>query len=137
MDLIQKMEIRLPAKHRRNQEAYPGVFLKFLKEKPPNLFELILKTNFWHSGNTVVGDRVKSRTGKEYRAMLHTSAWITCRQSLLKKAIWVVESGGVYLTTSQMTIILRLMPKLVLRKILKFLWKCLGHLSMMVRRMQA
>jgi hypothetical protein len=96
VDLIRKMEIRLPTKHRRNPETYPGVFLNFLKEKPPNLFELILKTSFWHSGNTVVGDRVKIRTGKEYRAMLNTSAWITCRHSLLKKAVWLVESGGVY-----------------------------------------
>jgi hypothetical protein len=35
-----------------------------------------------------------SRISEEYRALLNTSAWITCRHPQLKKAIWLVESGG-------------------------------------------
>jgi hypothetical protein len=96
MGYIRKVTVGLPMKHKRSKPtAYLGGFLEFLKDKLPNLSELPITTQFDRFEKAFVADGIETRTGEEYRAMLHTSAWITCRHPQLKKAIWLVESGGI------------------------------------------
>jgi hypothetical protein len=95
MALIQKITLGLPMKHKRDPAFHLGGFCEFLKEKLPNLVELNLTTEFWRSDKSFANDGTRARVGDEHRAMLNTSAWITCRHPKLEKAIWLVESGGV------------------------------------------
>jgi hypothetical protein len=95
MSLIKHVTIGLPMKHKRDPTPYLGGFLEFFKEKLPNLIELTLTTQFWRSDNVLDRQSDNTRFGEEYRAMLNTSAWVTCRHPQLKKAVWLVESGGI------------------------------------------
>jgi hypothetical protein len=94
MKLIRKVTIGVPVKHKRDPAPYLGGFLEFFKEKLPNLVELSLTTHFTKFDRPLIKDSDNSRINEEFRAMLHTSAWMTCKHPLLKKAIWMVESGG-------------------------------------------
>jgi hypothetical protein len=94
MRLIRKVSIGVPVKYKRDPAPYLGGFLEFLKEKLPNVVELNLTTKFYLFDRPLIKGSNNSRVSEEIRAMLHTSAWITCKHPLLKKAIWLVESGG-------------------------------------------
>ncbi len=95
MRYIRKVTLGLPNKHKRNATIYLGGFLEFLKEKLPNLSELSLTTRSGRYGRSFVRHSNNTRIGDEYRAMLNTSAWVTFRHPQLKKAISLVESGGI------------------------------------------
>lgn len=95
MKLMQRVTIGMPMKHKRDPTLYLGGFLEFFKEKLPNLTELNLTTQFSRFDDPLNRQSLNTRFGEEYRAMLNTSAWITCRHPQLKKAIWLVQSGGI------------------------------------------
>ena len=94
MKHIQRVTIGLPMKHKRDPTPFLGGFLEFFKERLPNLTELNLTTQFYRFDKPLMRYSTNTRIGEEFRAMLNTSAWITCRHPRLKKAIWLVESGG-------------------------------------------
>lgn len=97
MKLIRKLTIGLPMKHKREEPVKClGGFLEFLKEKLPSLCELTVTTQWERFERPFFDKLTNTRMGEEYRAMLNTSAWITCRHPLLKKAVWLVESGVVW-----------------------------------------
>lgn len=95
MNIIEKLTIGLPMKHKQDPTPYLGGFLEFLKERLPNLTELNLTVQFYRFDRPLTRGSNISRVDEETRAMLNTSAWITCRHQKLKKAIWLVESGGI------------------------------------------
>lgn len=94
MKLIQRVTIGLPMKHKRDPTPFLGGFLEFFKERLPNLAELNLTTQFNRFDKPLMRNSNNTRIGEEFRAMLNTSAWVTCRHPRLKKAVWLVESGG-------------------------------------------
>lgn len=96
MKFIRKLTLGLPLKHKSDPTIHLGGFLEFLKEKLPNLSELVLTTQFSRLGKVFVKNSADTRLGEEYRAMLNTSAWITCRHPQLRKAIWLAASGPVW-----------------------------------------
>lgn len=94
MKHIQRVTIGLPMKHKRDPTPFLGGFLEFFKERLPNLTELNLTTQFNRFDEPLMRYSTNTRIGEEFPAMLNTSAWFTCRHPQLKKAIWLVESGG-------------------------------------------